>query len=114
PGNVRELAHAMERAVVLSRGARIEVEHLPPDVAGAAPAPEDPTVRPLALAMQEFEREYLVRALRLTGGRAARAAGPLGISRKNLWEKLRALGIAEADFDEMSGPVTMGDRGTKQ
>jgi DNA-binding NtrC family response regulator len=112
---VRELAHAMERAVVLSRGGRIEVDHLPPDLSSAAPAPDSTAVRPLALAIDEFEREYLVRTLRLTGGRRGRAAELLGISRKNLWEKLRAHGIVDADFDELTGPVPLIDRsGSKQ
>jgi DNA-binding NtrC family response regulator len=36
-----------------------------------------------------FEREYLVRVLRSTGGNRTRAAEVLGISRKTLWDKLR-------------------------
>jgi DNA-binding NtrC family response regulator len=39
-------------------------------------------------------------ALAITDGRRARAADLLGISRKNLWEKLRAHGIDDGDGDE--------------
>ncbi len=104
PGNVRELQHAMERAVVMSRGGEIELEHLPEDVAGAraeaaAAASEGPAaaVRPLAAAMRAFEREYLLRALESVGGKKAKAAELLGISRKNLWEKLRGHGVSDTD-----------------
>ncbi len=91
PGNVRELAHAIERAVVLAHGSEIDVEHLPPDVAGTA---EAEPLRPLPVAMKEFERQYVLRALRMSNGARARAAELLGISRKSLWEKLKAYGIS--------------------
>ena len=48
----------------------------------------------------EFERQYLVRTLHLAGGKRGRAAELLGISRKNLWEKLRQHGISDQEHDE--------------
>lgn len=96
PGNVRELEHAMQRAIVLSRGQPVDIGHLPEDIAGiptleaAAVEPEPQVLRPLSTAMKEFERNYLVRALDVSEGKKAKAAELLGISRKNLWEKLRA------------------------
>ncbi len=104
PGNVRELEHAIQRAVVLAQGKEIDLEHLPPDIVGKStpsPAADAPgSLRPLAIAAKEFEREYLLRALALAEGRKARAAEYLGISRKNLWEKLRAHGLSDADLDD--------------
>ena len=104
PGNVRELEHAIQHAVILARGAEIDLEHLPGDLSGAVTNPEGesraPGLRPLTEATREFEREYLVRALRLTGGKKAEAAASLGISRKNLWEKMRAHGIVAEDAGE--------------
>jgi DNA-binding NtrC family response regulator len=93
-GNVRELEHAIQRAVVLARGA-IDLEHLPEEIAGReAPAQLDGIgIRPLAIAVREFEREHIERALTAAEGRKARAADMLGISRKNLWEKCKALGL---------------------
>jgi DNA-binding NtrC family response regulator len=100
PGNVRELEHAVQRAVVLAQGREIDLEHLPHDIVGssrAEPPGEAPTtLRPLAIAAKEFEREYLMRALGAAEGRKAKAAELLGISRKNLWEKLRSHGLSEA------------------
>jgi DNA-binding NtrC family response regulator len=108
PGNVRELEHAIQRAVVLAQGKEIDLDHLPPDIVGKSkPAPtaeaEPGSLRPLAIAAKEFEREYLLRALGLAEGRKARAAEFLGISRKNLWEKLRAHGLSDADLEEPPG-----------
>jgi DNA-binding NtrC family response regulator len=106
PGNVRELAHAIEHAVVLAGPAEIGLDHLPAAIvqAGAATtAPQDPvaasvadlmpvvppgTVR-LADAVKAFERAHLQRVLAAAGGKRLRAAEMLGISRKSLWEKLR-------------------------
>jgi two-component system, NtrC family, response regulator AtoC len=96
PGNVRELMHAMEHAVLLSRGGTIELEHLPVSIRGSR-APEVETegaqMAPLGVALKEFERDYLVRVVSQFGGKRIQIAESLGISRKNLWEKLRTHGI---------------------
>jgi DNA-binding NtrC family response regulator len=95
PGNVRELSHAVEHAMVLSGGDEIELSHLPAAMLGTgAPAQRENgaqhvPIRPLALALRDFEHEYLLRALRAGDGKRARTAEMLGISRKTLWEKLR-------------------------
>jgi two-component system response regulator AtoC len=97
PGNVRELSHAIEHAVVLSGGGEIALHHLPAGIVAqtsskgpsAEPAPSGGEIRPLQAAMKEFEREYLLRAITQSGGKRVRAAEMLGISRKSLWEKLR-------------------------
>ena len=47
--------------------------------------------------MKEFEREYLQRALTQADGKRTLAAEILGISRKNLWEKLRMHGMGDGD-----------------
>ena len=100
-GNVRELGHAIHHAVVLSRGGAIELEHLPDDVTRVASAAgEDRAVRPLAQVVKQAEREQLLRALAVARGKRVRAAELLGISRKNLWEKLRAHGLSDSDVEE--------------
>jgi two-component system response regulator AtoC len=98
PGNIRELAHALEHAIVLARGHTVDLEHLPTELTGA-PAGVDASTstRPLAQAVREFERDYLVNALKVSGGIRVRAAQLLGISRKTLWTKLRELGIGHGD-----------------
>jgi len=43
---------------------------------------------PLSAVMAQFERDYIERTLQLAGGERGKAAEMLGISRKNLWEKV--------------------------
>jgi DNA-binding NtrC family response regulator len=50
--------------------------------------------------LKQAEREHILRALGVAQGKRARAAELLGISRKNLWEKLNAHGISASDIDE--------------
>jgi two-component system response regulator AtoC len=104
PGNVREFAHAIEHAVVLASGGEIDLEHLPGGIAGTMESSGGGTasnLRSLGSALKEFEKEYLLRALTQAGGKKMKAAEILGISRKNLWEKLRLHGIAaETEAEE--------------
>ena len=102
PGNVRELENALLHAAVVCPGERIQPEHLPLELrpleaspsaaAGDAAAGDEPPAS-LSQAVQAFERDYLLRALQACNGARSRAAARLGISRKNLWEKLRRHGI---------------------
>ena len=95
PGNARELEHALQHAIALSGEGEIDVPHLPAEVAGNAGPIRDAAQGFLRLddAIQAFEREHITQALRLTGGRRIETAKLLGISRKNLWQKMRALGF---------------------
>jgi DNA-binding NtrC family response regulator len=100
-GNVRELGHAIQHAVILSRGRAIELECLPEDITRlAATAGPDRTIKPLAQIVKQAEREHLLRALAVAAGKRVRAAELLGISRKNLWEKLKAHGLSDSDVEE--------------
>jgi DNA-binding NtrC family response regulator len=95
PGNVRELAHAVERAVVLARGSEIDIDHLPDDIAGRGPEStkaEEP-IQPLTLAAKSFEKRHITNALQLTGGAHDAAAELLGISVRSLRQKIERHGI---------------------
>jgi two-component system response regulator AtoC len=97
PGNVREVAHALERALVLSRNGRIRKADLPPAVAqsaGVGPAGR----RGLSLRERAGATESAVirEALRRAGGNRRQAAQVLGISVRSLFYKLKALGITDA------------------
>jgi two-component system, NtrC family, response regulator AtoC len=100
-GNVRELGHAVQHAVVLSRGGTIEPEHLPDDITRAATKTDGAdSLAPLGVVVKQAEREHLLKALAMVRGKRTRAAELLGISRKNLWEKLIAHGISDSDVDD--------------
>jgi two-component system, NtrC family, response regulator HydG len=92
PGNVRELENAIEHAVILARGSRIDVEDLPVDVGLAPPATVAPgEIRPL----DEVERDYILAVLRATGGNRAQAAARLGIGAATLYRRLKNYGGEE-------------------
>jgi DNA-binding NtrC family response regulator len=90
---VRELKHAIQHAIILSRGQEIHVQHLPSEFRGSMRAATGERVEPLAFVMAQFEKDYLERTLQLAGGERRKAAEMLGISRKNLWEKMVKYGI---------------------
>jgi DNA-binding NtrC family response regulator len=85
PGNVRELANTIERAVIVSAGHQLGVEDLPESMR-AAVAVQRRREKPQSLA--EVEADYVDEVLALTSGNKTEAARILGISRKNLYEKL--------------------------
>jgi DNA-binding NtrC family response regulator len=87
PGNVRELENAMERAVALARGSRVELEDLPEEIrqAFAKPVASEGTVRPL----DEVEKDYILAALKLNDGNQTHTAEQLQIGSATLYRKLR-------------------------
>ncbi|HEU0053428.1 MAG TPA: helix-turn-helix domain-containing protein, partial [Longimicrobium sp.] len=95
PGNVRELRNALERALVLARGAdRIEPEHLPEGLR-APGAPRAQRQDWEVLTLEEVERRHIERTLHLTGGNRTLAAEKLGISRATLHTKIKEYGLQE-------------------
>lgn len=88
PGNVRELANTIERAVIVASGNRIELSDLP-EALRAAVLVQRKRQRPQSLA--EVEAEYVTETLSATRGNKTEAARILGISRKNLYERLARL-----------------------
>jgi DNA-binding NtrC family response regulator len=85
PGNVRELANIVERAVIVSENQKVEVEDLP-EAIRAAVRLQAKRARRLTLA--ELEDEYVRETLAAAHGNKSEAARLLGISRKNLYERL--------------------------
>ncbi len=94
PGNVRELEHAIHHAVVLSDGGTIDACHLPEEIRGSAETQRTGERRAtLSEATAAFERQFITRTLDELDWSKKRVAARLGISRKNLWEKIRRYGI---------------------
>ena len=97
PGNVRELENAIERAVVLSKGAEIELSDLPeavraggaPRAAGAAIAAEGRTLTvPLGTTLDEIELRVILETLRHANDDKNLAAQLLKISVRTIYRKL--------------------------
>jgi two-component system response regulator HydG len=96
PGNVRELENALERAWILTPGARIEVSALPERVTAPVPsrllderAAPNPT-------LEAIERAYILWVLNAEGGNKTRAAESLGIDPSTLHRKLSRFGTEDA------------------
>jgi two-component system, NtrC family, response regulator AtoC len=100
PGNVRELEHLIQRAVVVAQGPLVMLEDLPGLTAGSAGAGADSHLRellelPLDEAVQSLERMLIRRALTQAHGNKTEAARLLGIHRTALYTKLKQLGLDE-------------------
>ena len=97
-GNVRELEHAIEQAVVLASNPDIGLDDLPSTIRPAPPAAggtEEPgTFREAKQRVVErFEREFIVEALARHHGNISKAAEEMGMYRQQLQQKLADYGI---------------------
>ena len=111
-GNVRELANAIERAVIVAEGAEIQVDDLcldeklrviRPDVVGAPALPEGSLLIPSGERnLERIEATIIRAALAEAGGHKSNAADALGINRTTLYNKLRELNLMPAGRDDSS------------
>ena len=85
PGNARELANIIERAVIVATGKKLEEQDLPAGLSAAVSA-QELKEKPRNLA--QVEAAYIAEILAATGGNKTECARILGISRKNLYEKI--------------------------
>lgn len=93
PGNVRELRNAVERALLLSDGSRIDARAFGLPEERARPAPAAPV-----LSLAEMERSAVLEALRSANHVQRRAAGLLGISPRKLNYLIRKLAITHPSW----------------
>jgi transcriptional regulator with GAF, ATPase, and Fis domain len=89
PGNVRELHNALERAAILCEGGPITAEHLSLRGPGVAA----PKRRPI---LPDVERRAIEQALHETAWNKSKAARRLGITRTQLYGRLRKYGLEAA------------------
>lgn len=94
PGNIRELRHCIERACLLADHSQLGPELLFGD--SAHPVPGAPVAGDTLIAYLDIcGKHYIEQALAAHVWKIGETAKSLGISRKNLWEKMRKYGIAE-------------------
>ena len=97
-GNIRELANFIERAVILTRGEKLEVP------TGELPTSSDTFVSYISPStFRQAESNAIISALRAASGRIAGkdgAAEKLGLKRTTLQNKIRRLGITKAHYQQ--------------
>ncbi|MDT0496341.1 sigma-54 dependent transcriptional regulator [Algiphilus sp. W345] len=102
PGNIRELSNMIERALVLTRGDTLDVEHFPlaastaaHPVTGASSTSTPPPDLSLGLehAVEALESRMIRSALEQTEGNKTKASALLGISERSMWYKLKKYGL---------------------
>lgn len=101
PGNVRELRNIIELAVMAATREVIEPEQLPDYFRSAARLMQSRTHKP---SLAELESVYIREVLEHTRGNKTRAAEILGISRKNLYEKMRRYNIGKLKANHAGQP----------
>jgi two-component system, NtrC family, response regulator GlrR len=94
PGNVRQLYNVVEQCVALADGPLVTE----PLVAEALRARATQALPTLAEARDDFERDYLIRALRMAGGQVPQAADLAGRNRTDFYRLLRKHSIEPDDF----------------
>jgi DNA-binding NtrC family response regulator len=100
PGNVRELENAIERAVVMCVGERVDADALPSAAAATGAPADDMHMLVPGISMAEVERIVIEKTLTAVGGSTARAAEVLGISRRKIQYRLKNWSGGVSDGEE--------------
>lgn len=85
-GNVRELQHAVEKAVIMCDGSTIRPDAFPAAAAGAGPQTPDTT-------LEDMERRMIRQAIAAHNGNLTLVAQQLGITRQTLYNKIKRYGL---------------------
>lgn len=84
PGNIRELQHAIERAVILSEGSTIQSAEL--IINNTGPKPKEPVQN---LTMDEMEKQFILQSLDNHEGNVSKTARALGMTRTALYRRMK-------------------------
>lgn len=90
PGNIRELQHAVERAVILSKGNVLQTEDFQLNTQS-----DETTAEPVTLNLSDMEKSVIKSALKKCNGNLTRASEELGIGRTTLYRKIEEYGLSE-------------------
>jgi hypothetical protein len=121
PGNVRELRNVVIQSAIISDGAELRPNDLPPEIAIGSTQPVEVnsvgplhksariTVQTTVTDLEELEKQTILRSLAQTGGHQGKAAEQLGISRRTLSRKLKLYNL-NGGRDEDTGPLGVLNR----
>jgi DNA-binding NtrC family response regulator len=105
PGNIRQLANAIDRAKILADGKLVRLRDLPREVSHPAPAATNAAQSASAgdeATLEALERAQVLRVLERERGNKARAARALGVNRRSLYRLLERYGITSTGRAAMS------------
>ena len=94
PGNIRELANVIERAVIVTKDPVIDIHCLPSDFRGESPL-VDKADSSFETALNNCRKVIIANALQASGNNKSAAARQLGISRTYLFRLLKQFGVGE-------------------
>jgi len=106
PGNVRELENAVERAVVLARRPRIDVEDLPVELRDPQAGHGRQLTFSVGTPLEEVERRMIMETLKFTRGDKRLAADLLGIATRTIYRKLEAGLIRDETYQSQAAAAT--------
>ncbi|HEX8656706.1 MAG TPA: sigma-54 dependent transcriptional regulator [Hymenobacter sp.] len=90
PGNVRELKNVLERAAILADGEVLTLDHLPLELQGTGPQPDEAAP---GRSLRGMERRLIQQVLQETAGNKTESARQLGIGIKTLYRKIQEYGL---------------------
>lgn len=93
PGNVRQLINAVQNAVIVCEGNKIEPRHLPPEIGHGSDDAGGSMADTAGMSLDQLEKHAIRDALRVTAGNREQAAKMLGIGERTLYRKLKDYGL---------------------
>lgn len=93
PGNIRELKHTIECAVLVASGSRLDVPHLPERVTQGPAGQEARGAEDLRQELEGLEKQRILQALERCGGNQSRTARLLGLPRRTLIDRIETYGL---------------------
>jgi two-component system response regulator AtoC len=109
PGNIRELENSIERSFVMELGAEISLRALPEQISGIAqdealPMASEPSAVPGVAGVdfhkekEDFERQFIINALKRFGGRINQTVAHANIPKNTLLRKIRKYDIKPSEY----------------
>ncbi len=100
-GNVRELRNVIERSYIMAKGEFIDIKDLPMEYIEIGKKEDSSDVEQSIkdvledspTTLEELEKRYIAKVLKITSGNRSKAAKILGLSRRSLYRKLKRYGL---------------------